>query len=101
MSAVETRKLRSIKKFKVVCQAAPRSSNVPRPKPSRFHRNSFRPLDTRVAACSVAREAEPMLAPGGAADSGFELALEGPPGREFREVSPGPPMPNLFSRVMN
>ena len=41
-----------------------------------------------MAACSGAREGDPVLAPGGAADTGFELALEGPPGREFREASP-------------
>src|ERR1700719_3732706 len=85
MSSVETRKLRSIKKFRVVCQAAPRSRRVPRPSPSRFQRNSLRPLDTRVAACSGARDepADPALVLGGAAESDFEPAVEGPLGLEF------------------
>jgi len=50
------RKPRSIKKLRVVCQAGPKSSNVPRPRPSRFHKNSFSPFETRVDSfCSGAR----------------------------------------------
>src|SRR5229473_8384026 len=48
MSSEETRNPRSIKKLKVVCQAGPKSSSVPRPRPSRFHKNSFNPFETRV-----------------------------------------------------
>jgi hypothetical protein len=55
-----------------------------------------------VAAFSGARAEpeEPVLAPGAAAESDFELALEDAPGREFRDASPCQPMPNLFNRVM-
>jgi hypothetical protein len=60
-------------------------------------------LDTRVAACSGARDepGDPALVLGGAAESGFEPALEGPLGRESRDALLCGPMPNLFSRVMN
>src|SRR5437879_4429549 len=50
-SSEVTRNPRSMKKLSVVCHAGPRSSIVPRPRPSRFQRNSFSPFDMRVISC--------------------------------------------------
>src|SRR6267154_353955 len=50
-SSEVTRNPRSMKKLRVVCHAGPRSSIVPRPRPSRFQRNSFSPFDMRVVSC--------------------------------------------------
>src|ERR1700704_5627387 len=38
-----------MKKVIVVCRAGPKSSRWPRPMPSNWHRNSFRPLESRNA----------------------------------------------------
>src|SRR5262245_44520552 len=85
-----------MKKLRVVCQAGPRSRSVPRPRPSRFQRNSFRPLETRVvwsawggrfAPADATGEPEPRCCPappGGV--WGATVRLARPPG----------PIPNLF-----
>src|SRR5207245_6468297 len=58
---------------KVVCQAGPRSSSVPRPRPSRFHKNSFNPFETRVDSADCGARAAPT------AEIGTPVARE----REF------------------
>ena len=98
-----TRKPFSIKKLRVVCQAEPRSSKVPRPRPSRFHNNSFRPFETREVSLEEATRVVPTAAAGRLL---FERDLSAEPAAEVTERDAsglGPllgPMPNLLSRLM-
>src|SRR5215470_7156982 len=98
-SSEVTRNPRSMKKLSVVCQAGPKSSIVPRPKPSRFQRNSFRPLDKRVDSCISGARVVPT-APMGPFVWPILPAGGIPPGveRETLRLVPAPvPIPSLLS----
>src|SRR5215471_11745787 len=95
-SSEVTRKPRSMKKFSVVCHAGPRSRSVPRPRPSRFQRNSFRPLETRVVWTPRGGRLVPVVATGGAEPRCPALWPEGAAGDTLRLALPPAPIPSLF-----
>src|SRR5690242_20565183 len=98
MSSEETRKPRSMKKLSVVCHAGPRSSSVPCPSPSKFHKSSFSPFDIRVE-------------PGASGGLGAPTAGDGPTlrvrpvGGVWRETSRlepvAVPIPSLWRKLMD
>src|SRR4029077_14815316 len=101
-SSEETRNPRSMKKLSVVCQAGPRSNNAPRPSPSRFHKNSFSPLDTRLDSHSSGARFAPTDATGeGPLLRGLP---EAPIGRDTPRLPPTPaptPMPSLLRKLIS
>src|SRR5580704_18167167 len=98
MSSEETRKPRSMKKLRVVCHAGPKSSNVPRPSLSRFHKNSFNPFEMRVEPGASGARGEPT------AGTGATLRVRpfGGIGRETSRLVPVPmPIPSLCRKLMD
>jgi len=83
-----------MKKLRVVCQAGPRSNNVPRPSPSRFHKNSFNPFETRVDPGTSGGRGAPAAPrtpaaprPGGAEDRGSACRLSRHPSWDLRRAA--------------
>src|SRR5258707_1379102 len=96
-SSEVTRNPRSMKNLNVVCHAGPRPSIVPRPRPSRFQRNSFSPFDMRVVSCISDALGAPI------APTVRLVGVVRPPigipdaGRETLRVVPAPiPIPSLL-----
>src|SRR5260370_12487977 len=87
-----------MKKVKVVCHDGPRSSSVPRPSPSRFHKNSFNPFETRVDSGDSGERAEPAAGIGtpGVRERAFACS-----GRETPPLVPFPnPRPSLCRKLI-
>src|SRR6202521_6378524 len=91
-----------MKKLSVVCQAGPRSKRAPRPSPSRFHKNSFNPLETRLDSRSSGDRDAPTAA------TGAEPLLRGLPellverGSSRLLLAPAPaPMPSLLRKLIS
>src|SRR5256714_1143148 len=101
MSSEETRKPRSMKNLSVVCHAGPKSSKAPRPRPSRFQRNSFKPLETRVDSLNSGARVAPTAAAG--AGPAVRGRLSEGTERERPRPAPAPtptPIPNFFRKLI-